>query len=238
MQTLPSDIRLYDIALNLDLGELAHYCQTNRTAAELCNSDTFWHQKTLRDFGNVSNMNNASWRSIYIEEYKNRQDEACVETYRERGLGVRKMIDQIMDDDIILLPNDVTQAMGLQHMPLDRGMKTVNNYGGVTYIKGAIYTPRLFKMWWYRYIDNNGLHAKRNMVYPDQFMVKIFNIKNVKHAIKSIFTKSELALTAKEFNDTLDRTISKFVPDYEDTKPDNLMIIALCKEERRLKRNY
>ena len=69
MDTLPTDVKLYEIALDLDLHDLQHYCSTNRFMRDLCNNDNFWRQKTLHDFGNISNITGEPWRSIYINEY-------------------------------------------------------------------------------------------------------------------------------------------------------------------------
>ncbi len=70
MNTLPTDVQLYQIALNLDLNDLQHFCQTERAVRNICSDDNFWHQKTIRDFGHTANGNAEPWRLIYIQEYE------------------------------------------------------------------------------------------------------------------------------------------------------------------------
>ena len=106
MDILPSDIKLYDIALDLDLPDLRHLCLTNRNMRNVCNSDNFWQQKTLRDFGHIRNINNDSWRSIYIQEYTRGSEDRCFKEqldYNDKVKNVDQKIREFRAGDSALM---------------------------------------------------------------------------------------------------------------------------------------
>jgi len=47
---LPQEL-VSQILLPLDYEEIMQYCLTNRVAREICQSEWFWNQKALYDFG-------------------------------------------------------------------------------------------------------------------------------------------------------------------------------------------
>jgi len=62
---LPINV-LLNILLNMDYLTLLNVCKVNKSAQSTCNSDAFWRQKYIHDFGQVENPPNIPWRLYYL----------------------------------------------------------------------------------------------------------------------------------------------------------------------------
>lgn len=63
---------LYLILLNTNPSTISQYCQINRNARQICNSNHFWQQKYLKDFGPIGSTPNIDWFETYRNMYKTR----------------------------------------------------------------------------------------------------------------------------------------------------------------------
>ena len=234
MNTLPADVKLYDIALDLNLNDLRHLCTTNRNMRNICNDDNFWRQKTLRDFGDISDINRDPWRSIYIREYQRRGEERCVQEQLDFN---RRTTQGLLSSlyDIIILNKRLATLMGIKHLPIVTGSQTVGKFldAYLVPLGGPIYTRELFRAWWYNYIEDHGL-IENKRVYPDQLMRDVFKISiPPRQKVATFFTAQKFSIPLAQFDVMLDNTISDLTPDnLIDLDPD--MARALCAERKRL----
>lgn len=63
MEHLSTEI-LFSIAFNLEPQDLLSFCQTKREFSQICQNESFWREKTFRDFSVSSRLKN-SWKETY-----------------------------------------------------------------------------------------------------------------------------------------------------------------------------
>ncbi len=63
MEHLPTET-LFWIAFNLEPQDLLSFCQTKRKFSQICQDESFWREKTFRDFS-VSSLLKNSWKETY-----------------------------------------------------------------------------------------------------------------------------------------------------------------------------
>ena len=253
MDTLPTDVKLYDIALNLDLHDLRHYCQTNRNMRNICQDNNFWRQKTLRDFGNISNINGAPWRSVYIWEYERPDMEKCIKDQVGHGGNIRYNTPSIYGgyitfptppdrkaNDAIILNNKLATLMELTHFPIGVGYKLPRFLDVITNnlrkINGPVYTAELFKQWWYNYIDDHGL-SEHDEIYPDRLIRKAFGSElgeSYRQKFINRLKSINYSITFEFFDSILNKTIEDLFPNHSKVNIDANMARVLCSEHRRL----
>ena len=224
MDILPSDIKLYDIALDLDLPDLRHLCLTNRNMRHVCNSDNFWQQKTLHDFGHIRNINNDSWRSIYIQEYTRPSEDRCFKEqldYNDKVKNVAQKIRVLNDNDAIVLTARLSQllsrygtgvGMEEKNLPYIFPVTVRNSLGYYDKIDGRLYTVKLFKTWWYKYIAVNNLQ-RHGRIYVDWLMRKVFRSKlymSAPQKIRKFFITKLYSLPLMEFDKLYSIPLTQF----------------------------
>ena len=236
MNTLPSDVKLYDIALDLNLNDLRHLCLTNRNMRNICNDDNFWHQKTIRDFGDLPNIRGASWRAIYIQEYTRPNEEKCVKAHLGYG---SKRGEPISAYDAIILNRKLARLMNLGHFPIVSGDKLFGSGAlgsRMMPMEGPLYTVDLFKIWWSNYINEHKLF-QNGRIYPNWFMMDAFGTKitaSGRQKFVNFFTATPYSITFAQFDAILDQTISELFPDHHKVNIDDDMARRLCAERKRL----
>src|SRR4029078_9533640 len=93
LNDLPNDIIQSQLMMNMDIEQLANYCQTNQTVSNICHSKTFWRQKFKQDGVHYEAVDNKNYASYVMNNLYN------IIKYNEISFELSS--DQITKDDLI-----------------------------------------------------------------------------------------------------------------------------------------
>ena len=96
METLPIEL-IYEYMLKLDWIDLMNQCQVNKLFREICNSEYFWEQKTMRDFQDYTKDPNKTWREYYTYLIQSRRAEEELQQYSAEWYNLYQEIKQLLE---------------------------------------------------------------------------------------------------------------------------------------------
>ncbi len=139
MERLPTET-LFRIAFNLEPQDLLSFCQTKREFSQICQDESFWREKTFRDFS-VSSLLKNSWKETYRLYFHYKILEIPIifqriSPYGERALSEKQLRSDL--EELISLPTFFKNILELGNNQILEKKIALLEYGLYEYISDLV----------------------------------------------------------------------------------------------------
>ena len=180
---------IYQIALKLDLEDLANLCIADKKMSRICQDDYFWLMRLNSEYGLMVKPENESWKEFFknVKKYSKFKPET-IEDLIKYGkyisiLNVSIILNHITNEGLKYVPNLVILRLKWNDTITDEGLKYVPNLTrlDLTFNKnitdeGLKYVPSLTRL----NLSHNEMITDEGLKYvPNLTNLNVENNKNI-----------------------------------------------------------